>query len=191
MLYELYQPYQDAADDWKAAAGAVWDLTSNDLRPNGMTSSDAAGLPILPGLVRCDEVAAGEIDHALRFTLRSTADSYVHPATHNTSTDGTAPMGARFRLRSDFDISTFSEGFQVILRALQQYGMFVADNGTDFGITAEPSESCWVDLLGYEWTWGSGIYPTDDDGARLNASDFEVVELGEVFSRLVLSTFPG
>jgi hypothetical protein len=121
ILYELYSAYPQAAS-WQAGSGAIFNLTSNALRPAGWTSTDAAGLPILPGLARYDEVAAGEIRHALRFTVPSTQKAYVWPARHFASslTDPKhPPMGQRFRLKAGFDISTFPADVQVILRALK------------------------------------------------------------------------
>ncbi len=132
-LYELF------AADWngghpEAGSGAIWDLDENDLRPATWTSADAAGLPILAGLVRWDEVRAGEIAHALRFTVSCTTDSYLWPARHEAGVDDPdcPPMGARFRLKSSFDLSDFSAKARVILLAMQRYGMIVADNGSDW-----------------------------------------------------------
>ena len=119
---------------WKAGSGAVFDLTSNALRPDGWTSADAAGLPILPGLARYDEIVGeGVLDHALRFTVADTQRAYVYPATHfaSDSTDpDLPPMGLRVRLRADFDVSGFPPVVQTILRGLKKYGMMVADNGS-------------------------------------------------------------
>jgi hypothetical protein len=140
MLYELYDAHF-AGDHWEAGSGAVFDLTSNALRPEGWTSADAAGLPILPGLVRYDEVASGEITHALRFTVSSTQAACIHPATQyaSDSTDpNLPPMGLRLRLRADYDISGFPAKVQVILRALKKYGMIVADNGSSWYLSGAP-----------------------------------------------------
>jgi hypothetical protein len=132
-LYELF----DA--DWNggnptAGSGAVWDLRSNDLRPNGWTSADAAGLPILPGLVRYDEVEDGDIQHAIRFTAELTRDAHVWPARHDAGSSNRRypPMGARFRLKASFDISGFSPAARVILRAMRRYGLILADNGSNW-----------------------------------------------------------
>jgi len=134
----------------EADAGAVFDLTSNALRPAGWTSADAAGLPILPGLVRYDEVTSGEIHHALRFTAPETRREYVWPARHYAS-DLTAgrypPMGQRFRLKADFDVSGFSPEVQVILRALKRYGMMLADNGSAWYLSGVPDERWDKDVL--------------------------------------------
>jgi hypothetical protein len=140
-LYELFHAFP-AGRGWKAGSGAIFDLTSNKLRPAGWTSADAAGLPILPGLVRYDEVVEqGEIRHALRFTCRRTQRAYIAPATHWASSSRDAklpPMGLRVRLRADYDVSAFPKNVQVILTALKKYGMFVADNGGDWFITGAP-----------------------------------------------------
>jgi hypothetical protein len=142
LLYELFDATPQG-DGWGAGSGAIFDLRSNALRPAEWTSADAAGLPILPGLVRFDEVAAGAIKHALRFTAATTREEYVWPARHEAgSTDdlNVPPMGQRFRLRSTFDISGFSLANQVILTALKTYGMILADNGGDWFLSGVPDE---------------------------------------------------
>jgi hypothetical protein len=150
VLYELYRAFPLAGGAWSADSAARWDLTSHALRPAGWTSADAAGLPIYPGLVRFDEVAAGEITHAIRFTVSETQRAYVWPARHfasdNTS-ESVPPMGQRFRLRSDYDISGFSQEIQVILTAFQRYGIIVADNGSDWYISGAPDERWDNDVL--------------------------------------------
>jgi hypothetical protein len=136
-LYELYHAEYNG-EGWDAGSGAVFDLLSNKLRPETWTSADAAGLPIFPGLVRYDEVMAGEINHALRFTVGETQRAYIHPATHWASDNDDPdlpPMGLRFRLKADYDISEFTGMSRVILEALRTYGMIVADNGTSWFIT--------------------------------------------------------
>jgi hypothetical protein len=150
ILYELYSAYPQAAS-WQAASGAIFNLKSNGLRPASWTSADAAGLPIFPGLVRYDEVASGIIRHAIRLTVPQTEDLYVWPARHYASslTDPKYPaMGQRFRLRSSFNISTYTADVQVILRALQTYGMFVADNGSAWYISGAPDSRWNNDNLG-------------------------------------------
>ena len=129
-----------AAPRGRAGSGATWDLRSNAMRPLGWTSGDAAGLPILPGLVRYDEVAAGAIDHVIRFTAPRTANAYVWPASHKAATGGASdpPMGAWLRLKAGFDISRFSATNQVILRALKKHGMVLADNGSPFFMSGVP-----------------------------------------------------
>jgi hypothetical protein len=135
VLYELFGAHWNGGDPW-AGSGAIFDLTSNDLRPAGWTSADAAGLPILPGLVRYDEVFGGDpgIDHALRFTVSCTNRRYVWPARHQAGVadDRCPPMGARFRLRGGYDVSRFGERVRIVLRAMKRYGVIVADNGSDW-----------------------------------------------------------
>jgi hypothetical protein len=136
-LYELYSLYPT----WSAGSGAIWALSSNALRPRGWTSADAAGLPILPGLARYDEVAAGSIDHALRFTVRRSRRAFVYPARHFAS-DSTSPslppMGLRLRLRGGYPIADFPPQARVVLRALKRYGMIVADNGSSWYVSGAP-----------------------------------------------------
>ncbi len=133
VLYELYAAEWNDGDP-QAGSGAIWDLGSNRLRPDGWTSADAAGLPILPGLVRWDEVRSGAIRHAIRFTVGCTTTDHVWPARHDAGVDDPdcPPMGAWFRLRSDVDISGFAPKARTILRAMQRYGMVLADNGADW-----------------------------------------------------------
>jgi hypothetical protein len=136
-LYELGRAFW-MTDHWDADVGVNWDLSSNALRPYYWTSADAAGLPILPGLVRYDEVASGEVKHALRFTVPATQRAFILPATHYASTSTNAalpPMGLRLRLKASFDLSHFDGQSLVILRALKKYGMIVADNGSSWYVT--------------------------------------------------------
>jgi hypothetical protein len=165
-LYELYAAYPvSGGQSWRAGSGAIWDLRSNKLRPAGWTSADAAGLPILPGLARYDEVKRGSIDHALRFTVQRTRKSYVYPARHFASslTDpDLPPMGMRFRLKASFDTSRFPRQSRIVLNALKRYGMIVADNGSNWYISGAPNAG-----------WNN------DDLHRLggvHGSDFEVVD---------------
>ena len=163
-LYELYA-LRRVAGQWTAGSGAIWNLRSNRLRPAGWTSADAAGLPILPGLARYDEVAQGRIDHALRFTVSRTRRAYVWPARHVASslTDpALPPMGARLRLKRDFDISGFPRQARVVLQALKEYGMIVADNGSDWFVSGAP-----------EPRWSNGDLHTL---GRVPGSAFEVVD---------------
>jgi len=144
ILYELYAAYPQT-NSWQAGSGAIFNLLSNALRPSGWTSTDAAGLPVFPGLVRYDEVVAGAINHALRFTVPQTQRAFVWPARHYASTlTGTQypPMGARFRLKADFNISGYSAANQVILTALKKYGMMLADNGSAWFLSGAP-DSRW------------------------------------------------
>lgn len=167
-LYELYGAFR-TTNGWQAASGAVFDLRSDALRPDGWTSADAAGLPILPGLVRASEVRAGHIDHALRFSVSRTQRGYIHPATHQagaTTSPRVPPMGARFRLKASYRLRHFSGQALVILRCLKKYGMFVADNGSDWFISGAPAR-----------------YWNDDDLNQLKTVPgraFEVVATGRV-----------
>ena len=145
-LYELYTAVKTVAG-WDADQASVFDLNSNALRPAGYTSADAAGLPILPGLVRYDEVKSGQITHALRFTVQSSQQGYINPATHwaSSSTNANyAPMGLRLRIKANVDLSAYSGDVRVILDALKKYGMIVADNGSDWYITGQ-EDSRWDD----------------------------------------------
>lgn len=146
-LYELYDARKDAVGaGWTAASGAVFDLRSNALRPEGWTSADAAGLPIYPGLVKYDEVASGVVRHAIRFTASPTQDGYVHPATHQAGSANAAypPMGLRVRLKASFDDSGYAGAAKVILTAMKTYGMILADNGSDWFFTGE-TDARWDD----------------------------------------------
>jgi len=143
VLHELFYAFPQPDGSWQAGSGARFDLGSNALRPAGWTSADAAGLPIFPGLVRYEEVAAGEIKHALRFTAPQTRREYVWPARHFAS-DLTGqqfpPMGQRFRLKAGFDLSGFSPEVLVILRAMKEYGLILADNGSPWFISGAPDD---------------------------------------------------
>ena len=146
-LYEIY----DASFDngaWSGGSGAIWNLNSNALRPADWTSADAAGLPILPGLARYDEIIGGEIKHALRFTAEETA-GYTWPARHQTSDpqDGVPPMGARFRLKAGYDISSFPPEMQILLQAMKTYGIVLADNGSNWYVSGAPDERWDNDML--------------------------------------------
>jgi hypothetical protein len=143
-LYELYAAYPvNGGASWKAGSGAIWSLRSNHLRPRTWTSADAAGLPILPGLARYSEVRRGAIRHALRFTVSRTRNTFVYPARHQASSDSSPslpPMGMRFRLRAGFPVSRYPKQSRVVLRALQRYGMLVADNGSDWYLSGAPAK---------------------------------------------------
>lgn len=169
-LYELFDAAKNKDNSWNAGSGAVFDLTSNQLRPDHWTSADAAGLPIFPGLVRYEEVIVkGEINHALRFTVQNSRNSFIHPATHGASDNSDAnlpPMGMRVRLKSNFDISSFSKNIQVVLKALKKYGMFVADNGSNWYISGAPDPRWDDNELGQLKT--------------IAGSNFEVVKMGTV-----------
>jgi hypothetical protein len=149
-LYELYAAYPASNGSWTAGSGAVYDLRSDAMRPAGWTSADAAGLPILPGLVRYDEVAAGAINHAIRITVPRTQKAFVWPARHIASSRTDAnlpPMGLWLRLRADFDISGYPHDAQVILQALKKYGAIVADNGSPWYMSGVPDERWNNDVL--------------------------------------------
>ena len=169
LLYDMYNSYF-TNPGWDSSAGAVFDLTSNDLRPAGWTSADAAGLPIFPGLARYDEVVEeDEVRHAFRFTVSKTRKGYVTPARHYSSTvvsDVRPAMGMRLRLKAGFDVSGFCPEVQVILNALKTYGMLVADHGADWYISGAPHPG-----------W-------DDDNLheihQVKGGSFEVVYTGEV-----------
>ncbi len=163
-LYEIYDAsFSDG--QWSAGSGAIWDLSSNALRPYGWTSADAAGLPILPGLVRYEEVLAGEITHALRFTADCTGNYYIWPARHIAPSGSCAtpvPFGARFRLKASFDISGYSHDAQVILQAMKTYGIVLADNGSPWYVSGAPNEN-----------WDNDVLHEIDN---VSGSDFEAVD---------------
>jgi len=165
-LYELYALYPPSGGHgWTAGSGAIWNLRSNRLRPATWTSADAAGLPILPGLARYDEVRRGSIDHALRFTVPDTRKAFIYPARHSASdsSDPSLPaMGQRFRLKASFDISGFPRQARIVLQALKRYGMIVADNGSPWYISGAPNRG-----------WNN-----DDlhQLGRVTGSDFEAVD---------------
>lgn len=169
-LYELFSAARNKDNSWNAGSGAIYDLTSNALRPDYWTSADAAGLPIFPGLVRYDEVVEkGVINHALRFTVQNTRNAFIHPATHaasNSSNENLPPMGMRVRLKERFNISGYSPHIQVILKALKTYGMFVADNGSNWYISGAPDSRWDDDELG--------------ELKMIPGSNFEVVKMGTV-----------
>jgi hypothetical protein len=170
-LYELYDAHLSSNGSWRAASAALWDLLGNEQRPYTWTSADAAGLPIFPGLVRYDEVSTGVVKHAFRYTLPTTRQAFVLPATHWASsvTDPDAPpMGMRLRLKASFDISGFSAMNKVILTALKQYGMILADNGSGIFLSGAPDDR-----------WNN-----DDLGAlkQITAADFEVVKMDTIYT---------
>jgi hypothetical protein len=143
-LYEVFAAYPRGSS-WTAGSGAIWNLRSNKLRPRGWTSADAAGLPILPGLARYDEVKRGRIDHALRFTTDRTRRAFIYPARHFASdlTDPNLPaMGQRLRLRRNYDVSRFPRQARIVLKTLKRFGMIVADNGSPWYLSGAP-DSRW------------------------------------------------
>jgi hypothetical protein len=167
-LYELYA-LRRAGSGWAAGSGAIWSLRSNKLRPATWTSADAAGLPILPGLARYDEVARGAIDHALRFTAPETRRAFIYPARHQAGSSTSAalpPMGLRVRLKSSVNIAGYPPQARVILAALKRYGMILADNGSPWYISGAPDP---------RWS-------NDDlhSLSRLTGADFEVVDTSKL-----------
>ncbi len=175
-LYELYNAHW-AGTRWEAGSGATFDLRSNALRPADWTSTDAAGLPLLPGLIRYQEVEDGEIRHALRFTARKTHNTYVWPARHRASRlvdENIPPMGQRFRLRQGFDTSGFDPETQVILKALKTYGMMLADNGGNWYLTGAP-DSRWKRRITTELlkVKGSEFEAVDVSGLMINKDSGE------------------
>jgi hypothetical protein len=163
--YELYAAYPNPGGTWKAGSGAIFDLRGNSLRPAGWTSADAAGLSILAGLVRYDEVAAGRIDHAIRFTAPRTRNAFIWPARHQASSSSDAalpPMGARFRLKASVDTTRFGSQARVVAEALKRYGAILADNGSSWFFSGTDDSRWSNDSL-------SGL-------KTLRGSDFEVVD---------------
>jgi hypothetical protein len=175
-LYEMDSSYAQSNGSWNADSAAVWDLQDTTQRPWTWTSADAAGLSIFAGLARYDEVANGAINHALRLTLQSSRAAFVPPASHyaaNSSDANAAPMGMRLRLKSSFDISGYSQANQVILKAMQQYGLIMADNGSSMYISGAPDDR----------------WDNDDlhNLGNVTASDFEVVQMNPIYTS---STYP-
>jgi hypothetical protein len=173
ILYEIYDGFPQTAS-WQGGSGAIFNLASDALRPSTWTSADAAGLPIFPGLVRYDEIAAGAIHHAIRFTVPQTQNTFVWPARHEASSltgSQYPPMGARFRLKASFNISTFSATNQIILLALQRYGMILADNGSSWYISGAP-DARWNndDLHALTTITGSNFEAVDVSPLMLNAN---------------------
>jgi hypothetical protein len=171
MLYELFSAFPNGNGTWRAANGARYDLRSNALRPAGWTSADAAGLPIYAGLVRYDEVAAGVIRHAIRFTAPQTQAAYTWPARHEASdiTDLTyPPMGQRFRLKTSFDTSGLSHQARVIAEAMKTYGIILADNGSPWYISGAPDAR-----------WDNDVLHELD---IIEGSDFEAVDVSSLMA---------
>jgi len=170
-LYEMYSSYPNNDGSWDAGSAAVWDLQNDEQRPWTWTSADAAGLPIFAGLVRYDEVAAGKIQHAIRFTLPQSQAAMIPPASHwasNSTNQFAAPMGMRLRLKASYDISSFSPNVQVILTALQHYGMITADNGSAMYLSGAPDDR----------------WDNDDlhNLGQVPASAFEVVQMNPIYT---------
>jgi hypothetical protein len=178
-LYELFGAYKQSAGYWTAASAAVWDLEANEQRPYTWTSADAAGLPIFPGLVRYDEVAAGRINHAIRMTMQYSKQAFTPPASHWAATSSNplaAPMGMRMRLKASFDISGYPREDQVILTALKQYGAIMADNGTSMYIGGTTDTRWNNDHL--------------QSMRGVTASDFEVLRISPLYTPQNVPTGP-
>ncbi|MGC2321789.1 MAG: hypothetical protein WA463_04075, partial [Terriglobales bacterium] len=170
-LFELYSSFPNTDGSWSVGSAAVWDMLADEQRPWTWTSADAAGLPIFPGLARYDEVASGQIKHALRFTLAQSRAAFVPPASHwasNTSNASAAPMGMRLRLKASFDTSGFSANNQVILTALKKYGMIMADNGSSMYISGAPDSR-----------WDNNDL---HNLGQVTASAFEVVQMSPIYT---------
>jgi hypothetical protein len=171
-LYELYNSHKLSSVSWSADSTAIWDMAIDPQRPYTWTSADAAGLPIFTGLVRYDEVAAGAINHAIRFTVPHSQQAFTPPASHwasSVTNPDVPPMGARLRLKASFDISSFSTQNQVILTALKKYGMILADNGSAIYLSGAP-DSRWNN---------SDLHLL----SSVTASDFDVVSTGPVYTK--------
>lgn len=171
-LFEIGNASKDhSGSGWHASGGAIFNFNSNALRPDCWTSADAAGLPILPGLVRYDEVQSGEIKHAVRFTVVNSRRAFIHPATHYASADSNSnlpPMGMRVRMKASYNINSFTGNSKIILMALKKYGMFVADNGSNWYISGS-TDGRWND--------------TDLNQLKtVPGSAFEVLQMGTVYT---------
>jgi hypothetical protein len=169
-LYETWSSTY-VGPGWNAGSGAKFDLSSNTLRPDGWTSADAAGLPVLPGLVKVSEVNAGVINHALRFTVAKSQQGFIHPATHaaGSADSSLPPMGLRLRLKASFDLSGFSGPSLVILTAMKQYGLLLADNGSNWYVSGD-SDDGWNAIM-------DGIVA---DFGKVTGNDFEAVDTGPI-----------
>jgi hypothetical protein len=172
---QLYETWDSSytGPGWSTGSGAKFDLGADTLRPDGWTSADAAGLPILPGLVKVSEVTAGQVGHAIRFTMNSTQQAYIHPAVHaaGKSDASLPPMGLRLRLKQSFDTSAFSGPSLVIMTALKQYGLILADNGSDWYFQGD-SDDAWNPLMDQLLT----------DFGKVHGGDFEAVDTGPISS---------
>ena len=171
VLYELYNTQNPAAGGFTAASAAIWKLDSNNLRTEGWTSADAAGLAVLPGLVRWEEIQRGEITHAIRFTMSSSRQAYIHPATHaaGNANPSLPPMGLRLRLKATFDDSAFSATSKIIVTAMKKYGVILADNGSDWYISGESNDA-----------WEPEMDALLSNLRNVKGSDFEIVKTGAI-----------
>ena len=177
-LYELYNGQNPGASGWSAENGAIFPLGTNALRPDSWTSADAAGLPVLPGLVRWDEVKAGVITHALRFTMNNTYQGYIHPATHAAGLSDAAmpPMGLRLRLKQGTPISSYSQEAQVIFTAMKTYGIILADNGSNWYVSGETSDGWATDAGGGDTVLDKIVSAF----SKIHGGDFEIIDSGPV-----------
>jgi hypothetical protein len=184
ILYEVYAAYPQTDGSWTGGSGAIFDLKTNGLRPLTWTSADAAGLPIFPGLARYDEVAAGAIHHALRFTAPQTQKAFVWPARHYASNivdTNYPPMGQRFRLKASFNISTFTPNVQVLLKAMQKYGIILADNGSAWYISGAPDPRWDNNELGqFRQLQGNDFEAVDESSLMVNPNSAAVSTTGFV-----------
>lgn len=173
-LYELYNAQNPTGSGWTAANGAIWHLDTNALRTEGWTSADAAGLPVMPGLVRYDEVKAGAITHAIRFTMDKSQSGFIHPATHAAGDADASlpPMGLRLRLKSTFDDGAFSANAKVVTTALKKYGLLLADNGSNWYLSGETNDG-----------WTSIMDDLVSDLGKVKGSDFEIVKTGDIVAQ--------
>ncbi|MEO8798627.1 MAG: hypothetical protein ABI551_12140 [Polyangiaceae bacterium] len=170
-LYEIYNAQNYTSGAWTASNGAVFHLGSNALRPDQWTSADAAGLSVFAGLVRYDEVAAGEIRHAIRFTVQKSQNGFIHPATHaaGDADDSLPPMGLRVRLKASFDLSGFSGPALVIATAMKKYGLILADNGSDWFLTGDSDDR-----------WNDAIDEINQTFGKISGGDFEALDTGPI-----------
>ena len=171
VLYELYNTQNPSGSGFTAGSGAIWKLDSNALRTEGWTSADAAGLAVLPGLVRWEEIQRGEITHALRFTMDRSRQAYIHPATHAAGNDDAAlpPMGLRVRLKASFDDSGFAGPSKIIATAMKRYGLILADNGSDWYVSGESTNA-----------WEPEMDALLANLRKVKGSDFEIVKTGAI-----------
>jgi hypothetical protein len=171
VLYELYNAQNQSGAGFDVGGGAIWKLDSNALRPEGWTSADAAGLAILPGLVRWEEIQRGAITHAIRFTMQRTRQAYIHPATHAAGrADATLPpMGMRVRLKASFDDSAFTGAAKIVATAMKTYGLILADNGSDWYIGGESNDA-----------WAPEMDALLPQLRKVKGADFEIVKTGAV-----------
>lgn len=175
ILYETWSTYPGPHGGWQAGSGAIFDLKSNDLRPDTWTSADAAGLPVLPGLVRYEEIEQGVINHAIRFTVDVTQKAHIWPARHDASSytsPSVPPMGVRVRLKADFDTTGFSPTLQIFIKAMQTYGMILADNGSNWYVSGV-HDIRWDDnelVEGFKKIHGSDFEVVDESALQVSAN---------------------